>query len=310
MTAGRASSTFDAIFRGEPPPVLLLSGAGVPLAELFAERFKERSDREGKAAEVTRWTAADLDRQPLLMALRSPSFFVAFRIHVLPDAAEIKKGPREDLFEYLRSPDPGVAVILPCAKWAAMKPFQAVPGVRTFSPDEDQASRVLGEYAAAAARKAGKELPVDAGAFLARWLGLDVAAVRSETGKLVAYAGSRTEIGVEDIRRVCVARGEADPFRFAEELLRGNAVQCLTLFRDFARSAATDDYHRLIGAVGWQARRRAAGGRGGGIPPARILAALARLDRRMKGESGLSPEQLWEIELLGLLKGRRGAALP
>jgi hypothetical protein len=75
------------------------------------------------------------------------------------------------------------------------------------------------------------------------------------------------------------------------------------LFRRFAAGAEAADYHGLVGAIAWFVRRRLADKRTA-LAPRRggeILAALSRIDRGMKGESRLSPEQLFEIHLLKLL---------
>ena len=96
-----------------------------------------------------------------------------------------------------------------------------------------------------------------------------------------------------------------DPWKLAEALVRKDGKACLALFRRFAAAAEPDDYHKLNGAVAWFLRSRIQGkGSAGGVTPRRaaeIFRTLSRIDREMKGESRLSPGQVYEIRLLSLL---------
>ena len=73
----------------------------------------------------------------------------------------------------------------------------------------------------------------------------------------------------------------------------------------------------MLGAIAWSVRRKLSWaaqpgrgpgfrsfGKGGAFAAARgmeILVALSRIDRGLKGGSGLTPEQVFEIEILKLL---------
>jgi hypothetical protein len=108
-----------------------------------------------------------------------------------------------------------------------------------------------------------------------------------------------------------------DPFRLADDLIFRNRKGCIEKFRRYAASAESGDYHSLVGAIAWSVRRKLAdtGRRGTGIATrsggagkpfsvrrgAEILTALSRIDRNLKGGSGLTPEQVFEVELLKLL---------
>jgi DNA polymerase III delta subunit len=136
-------------------------------------------------------------------------------------------------------------------------------------------------------------------------------------GKLLAFGAAKGEIGEEEIREVCVAGGMVDPFKLADDLMARDRKSCLEKFRRFAAGAETGDYHALVGAIAWSVRRKLAGdakqGKGTGMRPgrkggpssaargAKILTALSRIDRNIKGGSGLTPEQVFEIGLLKLL---------
>ena len=309
MTPPRHPGLFQPWLAGDPAPAYLLAGEGSGLADLLGELLQARFRDEGAAVELRLLTAADLERESASIEWRTPSFFASRRVFVLPDLEEIRKNARKDLLAYLRAPEPAVTLVLPCTDRDGLKTFSAVPGVRSASPREDQVVSVLARYVTALAAEAGKALADDAAEFFARWVGTDFSRVRAETRKLLSFAGDRKEIGEDDIRAVCVARGEVSPFRLADALFLRDAPGCLSLFRKFARGADASDYHGLVGAIAWDARKRM--GASGYVPRGRpalseerggaILTALSRIDRGLKGESGLSPEQLFEIQLLMLL---------
>ena len=286
-----------------PAPAYLLSGEGAGLAELLAELWMDRFVAEGVTAELARWTAADLERDSPTAVFRTPSFVCRQRVFLLPDLGELKKGAREELRAYLGTPEPSVLLVLPCSDRAAARTFSSIAGLRSAAPREEQAVAALARAAVARIQAAGKELSEDAAVFLVRWVGLDFARVKEELEKLLTYSAGRPGIGEEEIRAVCIARGAVDPFRLAESLVRGDRKACLALFRRFSAGAEGSDYHGLVGAIAWIVRRRLAE-KGGTLSARRggeILSALSRIDRGMKGESRLSPEQQFEIRLLKLL---------
>lgn len=302
-----------ALFRqwlaGDPSPAYLLGGEGAGLADMLGELLEARFRDEGAAVELRLVTAADLERESPSVEWRTLSFFASRRVFVLPDVEEIRKAARKELLAYLAAPEPSVVLVLPCAGRDGLKAFSALPGVRAASPREDQVVSALAQYAAAAVAGAGKEMSDDAAEFLARWVGSDFSRVKSETRKLLAFAGERRLIGEEEIRAVCVAGGAVNPFRLADALFLRDGPGSLDLFRKFAAAADSSDFHGLVGAIAWGARKRMGGSGFGqrGRPTlsaergGAILAALSRIDRGLKGESGLSPEQLFEIYLLKLL---------
>ncbi|HEY7528305.1 MAG TPA: hypothetical protein VH660_04075 [Candidatus Deferrimicrobiaceae bacterium] len=290
-------------FSAPPAPAYLLAGDGAGLADMVAELLLDRFRAEGTTAELSRWTAADLERESPDAAFRTPSFFFRFRIFTLPDLGELKKAGRDPLQKYLAAPDPSVVLVLPCTDRGVTRTFSAIPGVRAVAPREEQVVATLAKAAVARMREAGKGISEDGASFLVRWVGMDFARLKEELGKLVSFSGGRMEIGEEEIRAVCIAGGAVDPFRLAEKLVRRDRKECLEMFRRFAEGADAADYHGLVGAIAWYVRKRLAD-RSAALSPRRggeILAALSMIDAGLKGESRLSPEQLFEIRLLKLL---------
>lgn len=274
---------------------------------MVAELFRSRLGQDGETAELRLLDAMEMERESPVPEWRTPSFFCRFRIYLLPEFGELRKGSRAELLAYLESPDPNVVLVLPCADRNAMKKLSAIPGIRSSTLREEQADRILAEYCSGSANRAGKEMPEEVALFLVRWTGGDFPRIRAEMGKLLAYAGDRKGIGEEEIRQVCIAGGSVDPFRMADDLIHGRREACIAQFRRFARSAESSDYHALVGAIAWTVRNRAGdqrASRGNPVRPERagaVLSALRSIDAGLKGGSGLSPEQLFEIRMLALL---------
>lgn len=298
-------------FRGgitvPPPPAVLLGGDGAGLAEMVAELLCARLGEEGGGAELQRIGAMDWERESPVPVWRTPSLFCRYRVVLLPDYAELRKDPRAELLTYLESPDPNLALVLPCTDRNAMSRLSAIPGVRSSTLREEQTGRILADYCSGLAKEAGKEMPEEVALFLVRWSSGDFPRIRSEMGKLLAYAGPRTEIGEEEIRRVCIAGGSVDPFRMADDLIHRRREACIEQFRRFSRSAESSDYHALVGAIAWTVRNRAGRRKGSRGKPVRteragaVLSVLTSIDAGLKGGSRLSPEQLFEIRMLSLL---------
>ena len=290
---------------GDPAPAYLLYGDGAGLAGLLARSWEGKLRGEGVPIESFRWTLEDLSRDSLTAAWRSPSFFSRVRIFTLPDIAEMKKAHREEIKAYLESPEPSATLILHGTDFRQARGFSGTRNLLSDAPREEKAVEALARHAVAAAAEGGTKLTRESALFLARWVGASFDALDAEIGKVLAFAGGRGEVVEEDIRAVCVSRGDVDPFRLAETLVRKDVKACLSLFRRFAAAADPDDYHKLNGAVAWFLRSRIQGkGSAGGVTPRRaaeIFRALSRIDREMKGESRLSPGQVYEIRLLSLL---------
>ncbi len=315
MSTGSPSPRFHSWALGEPAPAYVLGGEGARLTEMLAEELLSRFRKEGETAELVHWSIADLETKSCEAAWRSPSFFARRRLFLLPDAADWKQGPRKEILAYLASPDPDVLLVIPCSERKAMAAFASVEGIRSASPGEEDVVAAMADFAVGLVTEGGKVLSREAAVFLARWVGADFPRFRTEMGKLLSFAASRTEIGEEEIRAVCVPGGTVDPFRLADDLISRNSEKCIEAFRRFAAGAESGDYHALVGAIAWSVRRKLAGavprGKGTGTAGrsrpftaergAQILTALSRIDRGLKGGSSLTPEQVFEIHLLKLL---------
>jgi len=298
-------SIFREWLSGDPAPAYLLYGDGAGLSGLLARTWERKLRDGGVPIERRRCTLEDLSRESPTAAWRSPSFFSRVRIFTLPDLAEMKKAHRDEVKAYLESPEPSATLILHGTDFRQARTFSSAPNLLSDAPREEKAVEALARYAVAAAAEGGAKLTRESALFLARWVGASFDALDAEIGKVLAFAAGRGEVLEKDIRAVCVSRGTVDPFLLAETLVRKDGKGCLALFRRFAAAAEPDDYHKLNGAVAWflRSRIRRKGGAGGVTPQraAEIFRALSRIDREMKGESRLSPGQVYEIRLLSLL---------
>ena len=289
----------------DPAPAYLLYGDGAGLAGLLARAWEGKLRGDGVPIESFRWTLEDLARESPTAAWRSPSFFSRVRIFTLPDLAEMKKAHRDEIKAYLESPEPSATLILHGTDFRQARTFSGAGNLLSDAPREEKAVEALARHAVRAAAEGGAKLTRESALFLAKWVGASFDALDAEIGKVLAFAAGRGEVVEEDIRAVCVSRGAVDPFKLAEALVRKDVKGCLSLFRRFAAAAEPDDYHKLNGAVAWHLRSRIQGARGAGpVTPQRaaeVFRILSRIDREMKGESRLSPGQVYEIRLLSLL---------
>ena len=290
---------------GDPAPAYLLYGDGAGLAGLLARAWEGKLRGEGVPIESFRWTLEDLARESPTAAWRSPSFFSRFRIFTLPDLAEMKKAHRDEIKAYLESPEPSATLILHGTDFRQARGFSSARNLLSNAPREEKAVEALARHAVRAAAEGGAKLSRESALFLARWVGASFDALDAEIGKVLAFAAGRGEVVEEDIRAVCVSRGAVDPWKLADDLILKDVKACLDAVRRFAASAEPEDYHRLNGALAWHLRSRIQGiKRGAPVAPRRaaeIFRALSRIDREMKGESRLSPGQVFEIRLLSLL---------
>ncbi len=286
-----------------PAPAYFLYGPGAGLAGLLALSWERNLRAGGASVETFHWTVNDLEREPPAVAWRSPSFFARHRIFTLPDLAEMKKGHRDGIKTYLEAPEPSAILVLHGTDYRQAQSFSRTGNLLSAAPGEDPVVEALARHAVEAAKAKGAVLPRAAAEFLARWVGASFDALAVELDKVLAFAAGRGEVREEDIRAVCVFRGEVNPFRLAEALVRKERAACLALLRRFAATAEAEDYHKLNGAVAWYLRDRVRG-KGGGVGAERaaeLFRVLSRIDREIKGESRLSPEQVYEIRLLSLL---------
>ena len=297
MTKAATPAVFRALLEGDPPPAFILAGDAAGLAELLAEQWLERLKADGRSAELVHMTPIDMERESATFAWRTPSFFVNRRLFILPDLAGLKKGPRDEIAAYLKEPAPHIVLFVPSSKKDAIS---SIGGVKNVNLRADQVESVMAAFACDAVRKSGLSIDTPAAAFLARWIGPDFPRFKEEIAKLVSTVGKGKSIGEEDIRGICVASGyDMDPFRFAEALIARDRMKVVTMFRNFSRVAERDEYYKMLGAVSWKVR--AAGGKLSAGWAAALIEALAAIDRGLKGESELSPEQVVEIRLMKLL---------
>lgn len=297
MSAPRTGNSLKSFLSGDPPPAFVLTGAGGGLTELLAGQWHERLQKAGHAPELTHLTPLDMERDSPTFTWRTPSFFASHRLFLLPDLADLKKAARDEIAAYLKEPSFQVTLFIPSSKKDAIS---SIRGVKAVDLGPGQVESIMGELASDLIRETGRTIAMPAAAFLARWIGPDFPRMKEEIEKLVATVEKGQEIGEAQIREVCVAGGyEMDPFKFAEALIARNREQVVRMFRAFSKEAERDEYYKLLGAVTWKVR--ASGGRMSAGWAASLIESLASIDRGLKGESELSPDQFVEISLLKLL---------
>ncbi len=297
MTDSTAGPVFRPFLSGDPPAAFVVTGIGAGLTEMLADLWMSRLKQDGRTAELTHLTPLDLERESATFTWRTPSFFASPRLFLLPDLADLKKAARDEIAAYLKEPSPQVILFVPCSKKDAISGLKFVKKVE-LGPM--QVESVMAGFAGVLIRDSGRTISPKAATFLARWIGADFPRFREEIGKLVATFEAGREIGEKEIREACVAGGyEMDPFKFAEAIIARNREQVITMFRRFSKEADRDEYYKLLGAISWKVR--ASGGSLTSAWASKLIEALGEIDRGLKGESELSPEQFVEIRLLKLL---------
>ena len=296
---------FRSWFAHPPAPAYLLYGdAGAGLVGLLAGEWEMRLRDKGVSLEIFHWTMTDLERESPTLVWRSPSFFSRVRIFVLPDLAEMKKVHRDEVKSYLSAPEPSATLILHGTDFRQAETFSKASNLLALAPREYQAIDALAVYAADTAKEAGVSLSRENATFLARFTGGLFEALDTELRKLLVFVAGRDTVTEDDIRAVCVFRGDVNPFHLAEALERKDAAATLAMFQRFAQNATKDEeYHRLTGALAWHLRESVKGKRGSISVEraAELFEVLSRIDREIKGESKLSPRQIYGIRLLSVL---------
>lgn len=292
-------------FDGDPPAACVLMGASAGLAGFVVDAWSARLDKDGVTHGVRRLTPEDFERKAeigAVMLFRSPSFFESRRFFHLPDYGDIRREGKDDLKAYLADSDPTATVVLPYADGnTKTKTFDGLRGVKVCSAYENQVRDAFVEAVDWRAKLAGKRMTREAAVFLVEWVGLDYGTLREEVVKLAGFAGPKEEVGPAEIEMLCSRGGRFNAFDFGQALLGGDE-KAVGMFREFCRANYGDleffkgELIRLVGAVAFKARQT------GGARTGSVLSALSRLDRKMKGESRLSPDACWEYEILKLVR--------
>jgi DNA polymerase III delta subunit len=297
VTAPIDVPAFSNLLSGPLPPAFVVNGEAAGLTEMLALQCLESLKSQRFSAELTLLTPTDMERESPVFSWRTPSFFASHRLFLLPDLADLKKAARDEIGGYLAQPAHQVILFVPASK---KDPIASIAGVKAVTLRTDQVESALAGYVASVVKARGASISSSASLFLARWIGADFPRLKAEVEKLAAATEKGKAVGENEIRAVCVAGGyEIDPFKFAEALIGRNREQAITMFRKFAKQAEREEYYKLMGAVAWKVRASA-----GRLSPewgAALIDAMASIDRGIKGESELSPEQFVEIRLMKLL---------
>jgi DNA polymerase-3 subunit delta len=248
----------DQLPKKGPPPVCLFIGP-----ESFNRDRVRRALLETVLAPEEResgFSRHDLDDIPLAAALddaRSLSLFSANRVLwldraevVLPRAKsaaadeETESGDEDDALKaYLKSPTPGVVVVLDCARYdfdgedrakleRVQKFFSYIPVQVEFKPFAPEASRALAQ---SLAKQAGLQLPLSELALLLEATGGEALRLAVEIEKLRLYVGTTRKVTADDILSLVPDAQAANIFALVAAMGRGDRKRALQLLDALAR---------------------------------------------------------------------------
>jgi len=207
------------------------------------------------------FTRHDLDEIPLAAALddaRSLSLFATNRVvwldraeAVLPrgkaaaseEDAETGSGDEDALKSYLKSPTPGVIVILDCSRYdfdgedkakleRVQKFFSYIPTQVEFKAFAPEASRALAQ---SLAKQAGLQLPLSELALLLEATGGEALRLAVEIEKLRLYVGTARKVTADDILSLVPDAQAANIFALVAAMGRGDRKRALELLDALAR---------------------------------------------------------------------------
>ncbi len=206
------------------------------------------------------FTRHDLDDLPLAAALddaRSLSLFASNRIVWLDRAEEVMprgkaavtdedgegSGDEEALKAYLKSPTPGVVVVLDCSRYdfegedkarldRVQKFYSFVPAQVEFRAFAPEASRALAQ---SLAKQAGLQLPLTELALLLEATGGDALRIAMEIEKLRLYVGTDRKVTAEDLLGLVPDAQAANIFALVAAMGRGDRKRAVELLDTLAR---------------------------------------------------------------------------
>lgn len=297
--------------RGDVPPVVLLHGGQLVLAEEALGRLARALCGTGADAALAHETidVREAGIESALRAARTLPFLVARRLVVARGMESLAEKAGASLLDYVRSPCPTAVVVLLAERdleaghWLvkALPPAAVVPLVVPVG-------RGLVSWVRARARAAGIDLGEDAAQMLVDLVGDDPGTLGSEIEKAALVGGpDNRRVGVREVEAVVGARRVRSVFELVRALEagdRGRALGVLQMLLDageeplgvlgmLAREARTTWQVKE-----WRRRGRAPEDIARALrrPPSVAAALVARVERLAPAEASRGLARCWETE--------------
>ena len=186
-------------------------------SERLGELLAERLDDAGRAFDLDRLSARDVDASALATLLETPPLAGSSRVVVLLDVEAAPAAVERAVEAFLESPSPTTRLVAIASRKPTSAPwtsFRRVGREETFEPPRGAAAveaRVRREV-----ERHGKTIESRAARLLAELLPEDTSALGPEVEKLVSLVGDRPGIGTEDVERVAVGSPAGDRWAFVD----------------------------------------------------------------------------------------------
>lgn len=253
------------------------------------------------------------------------------RLVVVRDVDKMDAAGQAVLAEYAKDPATTACVVLTARKMRRdsrlFKAVDALGGVAEYkAPRRNEYSSWVVELFAGR----GRRMKVDGAAALVRTVGRDLRRLQTEADKIIAYAGDRTELTLDDVESVVVGTGPVTVFDFLNALgarhcataletlddLRANGEELMGIhamtvrhLRSLVsvralldRNAGVGEIQKSVGMADWQARNASEQARRFTADElSQALRTLATIEARMKSGQG-EPQVLFEVWLASVCK--------
>jgi len=173
---------------------------------------------ESRAAD--KWKIGDL-----LSEVQSSGFFDPTRLVIVQEVNDYSKDDLEKLQSYLKSPNPGVKLVMTSGTLNRATNFYKLcekQGVILDVPEEKEweKDKNVAEWLSNRPKDYNKTLQPQAMQALIRQVGHDKGLLEQELFKLACYVGERPAISAEDVAAVCLTVNVQNTWQFGESIFK------------------------------------------------------------------------------------------
>lgn len=203
-------------------------------------RFLLSSEKNREMA-LSTFEGPQLEERSLKEALDSYSFFVKTRVLWISQADKLKKEAYEILEKYLSQPPLNQYIVLSASAWQKNSSFYKTlekKGVilefAELKPWERE--RYLVEWVNKRIVANRRLIDYQACQFLVRQVGGDCSLLAQEIDKLLCYCGDKEEIGLQDVKSVCLQQPIESVWELGEAIFSRNPAKALAIGRGLLMS--------------------------------------------------------------------------
>ena len=243
-------AAFAAELRGkkDPSPVYIIAGPEALLRDRAAALLAESDPELG--ANLIRLASSETDWARVADELYTPPFLAKKKLVVLVDEGNFVHNHAEALRGYLKQPSTSNVL-------AALVPTEKVPALagaclvecRSLKPGD------LQRWVTSEAQRLGKSIDRAAAELLSSRAGGSLSALAGHLEKLVAHAGARASIGVEEVRTLVGYHEEREVYELSLAAAAKDLAKAYRVLRALIRSG--EAVQVLLWKLAWQYRKLA-----------------------------------------------------